>query len=210
LAAIGGEPLAGLVNNAGIAVVGPLELVPIEDWRRQFEVNVLGLVAMTQAFLPLLRAGRGRIVNIGSIAGRIALPGSGAYDSSKFAVEAITDALRLELASSKIPVSIIEPGSIATPIWQKSIDGFDALSRRVSPERYPLYAPLMAKIKAEAEQAARRASPVRAVVKAVEHAMISDKPKTRYPIGSDPRFWLMLNLLPDKWRDWLILKELNR
>jgi NAD(P)-dependent dehydrogenase (short-subunit alcohol dehydrogenase family) len=118
LAVADDQPLAGLVNNAGIALVGPLELLPIDAWRKQFEVNVIGLVAVTQAFLPLLRRGRGRIVNIGSIAGRSALPGSGAYDSTKFAVEAITDVLRMELHAFGISVSVIEAGAVATPIWE--------------------------------------------------------------------------------------------
>jgi NAD(P)-dependent dehydrogenase (short-subunit alcohol dehydrogenase family) len=209
LAAVGDEPLAGLVNNAGIAVMGPLELVPIEAWRRQFEVNVLGLVAVTQAFLPLLRAKPGRIVNIGSIAGRSALPASGAYDASKFAVEAITDALRMELQSWNIFVSVIEPGSVATPIWQKSLSGVDDLRERVAPESYALYATLMAKVREEAAASARRAIPVSEVVKAVEHALTADRPKTRYLVGSDTRLWLLLNCLPDKWRDWVILSRLN-
>jgi NAD(P)-dependent dehydrogenase (short-subunit alcohol dehydrogenase family) len=209
LAGVGDEPLAGLVNNAGIAVMGPLELVPMDAWRRQFEVNVLGLVAVTQAFLPLLRPNPGRIVNIGSIAGRSALPGSGAYDASKFAIEAITDALRMELQSCKISVSVIEPGSIATPIWEKNLSGVDDLSQRVMPENYALYATLMANARREAAAAARRAIPVSAVVKAVEHALTADRPKTRYLVGGDTRLWLLLNLLPDKWRDWLILSRLN-
>jgi NAD(P)-dependent dehydrogenase (short-subunit alcohol dehydrogenase family) len=209
VAAVGDEPLAGLVNNAGIAIVGPVELVPIEQWRRQFEVNVLGVVAVTQAFLPLLRATPGRIVNIGSIAGRSALPGSGPYDASKFAIEAITDALRMELRSWNIPVSLIEPGSIATPIWRKTLTGVDELSRQVAPERYALYARLIAKVRDEAAASADKATAVSEVVKAVEHALTADRPRTRYLVGRDTRLWLLLNLLPDRWRDWLILSRLN-
>jgi NAD(P)-dependent dehydrogenase (short-subunit alcohol dehydrogenase family) len=131
----GDEPLAGLINDAGIALTGPIELLSVDSWRTQFEVNVIGLVAVTQAFLPLLRRGPGRIVNIGSIAGRSALPGSGAYDSSKSAVEAITDSLRMELHSWKISVSITEAGAVSTPIWEKSQREADDLSRRVDPDR---------------------------------------------------------------------------
>src|SRR5262245_5535409 len=118
---IGDAPIAGLVNNAGIAVGGPLEMVPIPLWRKQFEVNVIGQVAVTQAFLPLLRVGRGRIVNIGSIAGRSALPFTSPYCSSKFALEGLSDSLRMELRQWGISVSIVEPGSIRTPIWEKSL-----------------------------------------------------------------------------------------
>jgi NAD(P)-dependent dehydrogenase (short-subunit alcohol dehydrogenase family) len=209
LAAAGDQPLAGLVNNAGIAMVGPLELLPIDAWRKQFDVNVIGLVAVTQAFLPLLRRGRGRIVNIGSIAGRSALPGSGAYDSSKFAVEAITDVLRMELHAWGISVSVIEAGAIATPAWEKSLREADDLSRQVAPERYALYRSLMTMVREEATKSARNALPVDAVVKAVEHAMTARKPKTRYLVGRDTWLWLLLNFLPDRWRDWLILSKVH-
>jgi NAD(P)-dependent dehydrogenase (short-subunit alcohol dehydrogenase family) len=209
LVTAGDRPLAGLVNNAGIATAGPLELLPIDAWRKQFEVNVIGLVAVTQAFLPLLRRGRGRIVNIGSIAGRSALPGSGAYDSSKFAVEAITDVLRMELHPWGISVSVIEAGAVATPIWEKSLREADDLSRQVAPERYALYSGLMAAVRKEATESARNALPVAAVVKAVVHAMTARNPKTRYLVGRDTWLWLLLNLLPDRWRDWLILDKIR-
>jgi NAD(P)-dependent dehydrogenase (short-subunit alcohol dehydrogenase family) len=207
LAVAGDQPLAGLVNNAGIATLGPLELLPIDAWRRQFEVNVFGLVAVTQACLPLLRRGRGRIVNVGSIAGRSALPGSGPYDSSKFAVEAITDVLRMELQPFGISVSVIEAGAVATPAWEKSLQAADDLGGQVAPERYALYAGLMATLRKEAMESARKALPPDAVVKAVVHAMTARKPKTRYLVGRDAWFWLLLNLLPDRWRDWLILSK---
>jgi NAD(P)-dependent dehydrogenase (short-subunit alcohol dehydrogenase family) len=198
LATVGDQPLAGLVNNAGIAIVGPLELLPIDVWRKQFEVNVIGLVAVTQAFLPLLRRGRGRIVNIGSIVGRSALPGSGAYDSSKFAVEAITDELRMELHASGISVSVIEAGAVATPAWEKPLRDVDELSRQVAPNRYALYSRLMTQVREEATKSARNARPVDVVVKAVEHAMTSRRPKTRYLVGRDAWLWLLLNFLPDR------------
>jgi NAD(P)-dependent dehydrogenase (short-subunit alcohol dehydrogenase family) len=209
LKTMGTEPLAGLVNNAGIAIVGPLELVPIDAWRRQYEVNVIGLVAVTQACLPLLRQGLGRIVNIGSIAGRSALPGSGPYDSSKFALEAISDVLRMELKASGISVSLIEAGSIATPIWEKSLQEMDDLSRQVGAERHALYRALMAALREEANQSAKTASPAAAVVKAVVHALTARRPKTRYLVGRDTWLWLFLNWLPDRWRDRLILSKIR-
>jgi NAD(P)-dependent dehydrogenase (short-subunit alcohol dehydrogenase family) len=209
LAAAGDQPLAGLVNNAGIAIVGPLELLSIDAWRKQFEVNVIGLVAVTQAFLPLLRSGRGRIVNIGSIAGRSALPCSGAYDSSKFAVEAISDVLRMELHAWGITVSLIEAGAVATPIWEKSLQEADDLSNQVASERYALYSRMMASVREEATLSARSALPVEAVVKAVVHALTARKPRARYVIGRDAWFMLLLNLLPDRWRDRLILSKLH-
>ncbi len=118
------DGLYGLVNNAGITVAGPLEVLPIDALRRQIEVNVIGPVAVTQAFLPLLRKARGRIVLMGSILGRVALPYVGAYSISKFALEAVTDSLGMELAESGVSVSLMEPGNIATPIWAKSKQRF--------------------------------------------------------------------------------------
>jgi NAD(P)-dependent dehydrogenase (short-subunit alcohol dehydrogenase family) len=209
LAAAADQPLAGLVNNAGIAVVGPLELLSIDAWRWQFEVNVLGLVAVTQAFLPLLRRGRGRIINIGSIADRCALPGSGAYDSSKSAVAAISDALRMELQPWSISVSLIEAGGVATPTWEKTLRAADELRRQLAPEQYTLYTSLMATLRAETEYGARTALPVDRVVKAVDHAMTARKPKTRYLVGRDVWLWVFLSWLPDRWRDRLILSKLS-
>jgi len=209
LATLGDVPLAGLVNNAGIATLGPLELLPIEAWRKQFEVNVIGLVAVTQACIPLLRLGQGRIVNVGSSAGRCALPGSGPYDSTKFAVEALTDVLRMELQAWGISVSLIEAGAVATPIWEKSLREADELSLQVEPERLALYKGLMATARKETEYAAKNALPVSAVVKAVEHAMTARGPKTRYLLGWDAWLWVMLSRLPDRWRDWLILKNIH-
>ena len=206
----GGDGLAGLVNNAGVSVIGPLELVPVETWRRQFEVNVFGLVAVTQAFLPLLRRVRGRIVNIGSIAGRSALPGTGTYDASKFAVEGVTDALRMEVRPFGIHVSLIEPGAVDSAIWKKSLDSIADLQRNSPAEVRELYQGLMASVRAETAKAAAKALPADRVAKVVEHALTARRPKTRYVIGGDARFWLLLNLLPDAWRDRLILSEISK
>lgn len=203
---LGGEPLVGLINNAGVAAMGPLELVPVNAWRFQFEVNVIGLVSVTQACLPQLRRGRGRIVNIGSVAGRSALPGSGAYDSSKFALEGLTDALRMELRQFGISVSLIEPGAIATGIWQKTLAELDRQDSLAAPELRELYRDLSLSIREEIVQSTARALPAEAVVDAVVHAMTASKPKTRYVVGRDAQFWLLLNLLPDRVRDWLILR----
>jgi NAD(P)-dependent dehydrogenase (short-subunit alcohol dehydrogenase family) len=209
LMAVGDQPLAGLINNAGIATLGPVELLPVDAWRKQFEVNVIGLVAVTQACLPALRLGRGRIVNVGSIADRCALPGSGPYDSSKFAVGAITDVLRMELRPWGISVALIEAGAIATPIWDKSQREADELNQQVGPERYALYRNLMETVRQDVAQFARTASPVAVVVKAVEHAMTARRPRTRYLVGKDTWLWRFLSWLPDRWRDRLILSKVH-
>ena len=207
VAALGGEPIAGLVNAAGIAVIGPLELVPLEELRRQFEVNVIGVIAVIRAFLPSLRLGPGRIVNVGSVAGRSALPGTGAYDASKFAIEGLTDTLRLELHAFGIGVSVIEPGAVATAIWRKSVAALATLRRDAAPEHCRLYDRLLAAIAVESARSERGAISPAAVVRAIEHALTARRPKTRYPVGRDARFWLLLNLLPDRLRDALILSR---
>lgn len=128
---VGERGLAGLVNNAGIAVGGPLEFMPLDEFHRQMEVNVYGALAVTQAFLPLLRQAKGRIINMSSIAGLAASPFLGPYAASKFALEALSDALRLELHPWEIEVVLIEPGNIATPIWQKGLAFADQLEAKL-------------------------------------------------------------------------------
>ncbi|WP_456426505.1 SDR family oxidoreductase, partial [Rhodocaloribacter sp.] len=145
---VGEAGLHGLVNNAGIAMAGPLEGMPLDAFRRQFEVNVTGQVAVTQAFLPLLRKARGRIVNMGSIGGISVLPFVGAYCASKFAFEALTDSLRMELAPWGIEVVIVEPGSVATPIWGKGEAHAEAILERADPGTTALYREVMEKMRA--------------------------------------------------------------
>src|SRR3990172_7462174 len=139
--ALGEAGLSGLVNNAGVSVPGPLEFLPIDELRRQLEVNVSGQIAVTQASLPLLRRGHGRIVNIGSISGKLSTPLMGAYCASKFAMEALTDALRQELRPWGIDVAIVEPGNINTPIWQKGQTYGDEMEKRLPQEALALYRP---------------------------------------------------------------------
>jgi NAD(P)-dependent dehydrogenase (short-subunit alcohol dehydrogenase family) len=199
---VGGNGLYGLINNAGIAVVGPLEAVPIPELRRQLEVNVIGQIAVTQAFLPLIRQARGRIVNMGSIAGRGAMPLMGPYAASKFALEAMTDALRLELQQWGIEVSIVEPGAIATPIWEKSGKDAGNLETAMSMELRSLYAAVVAAVRKVVGEAAERAIAADTVAQAVEHALTASRPKTRYLVGTDAKLRaLMIKILPDRLSD---------
>ncbi|MCL4195574.1 MAG: SDR family oxidoreductase, partial [Thermoguttaceae bacterium] len=184
---VGGVGLAGLVNNAGICVAGPLEFVPLAELRRQFEVNVIGAMAMTQAMLPPLRTAGGRIVNISSISGRVAAPYLGPYAASKYALEALSDALRSELRRWGIRVSLVEPGTVDTPIWQKSRAASDVLAEQMRPEQYALYAQDIEALHRSTDEMARRAMPVDKVVRAVTHALTSRRPRTRYPVGLDAR-----------------------
>jgi len=208
--AVGDAGLDGLVNNAGVVVTGPVEFLPLPELRRQLEINVVGQVAVTQAFLPLIRAARGRIVNMGSIAGRLATPFSGAYGASKFALEALTDALRLELAPWGISVSIIEPGAVATPIWEKGKKNGAAMLAAAPPEALVLYAEALEAFKRNSEHAAKNAADPMDVARAVEHALTAAKPKTRYVVGRQARIGAAMALLvPDRMRDTMVAKAMR-
>jgi NAD(P)-dependent dehydrogenase (short-subunit alcohol dehydrogenase family) len=209
-AVVGERGLAGLVNNAGIAVPGPLEFLPLADLRRQLEVNVVGQIAVTQALLPLLRAGRGRIVNIGSIGGRMATPFLGAYAASKFALEALNDALRLELRPWRVHVSIIEPGAVATPIWSKSEAEAVRMQDALPAEATRLYGTAMAALRRGAAHAERGAIPPDAVVASVVHALTARRPRTRYVVGRDAKVQAVIaGLVPDRARDRLLARFLR-
>jgi short-subunit dehydrogenase len=197
--------LFGLINNAGIAVVGPLEAVPISDFRQQLEVNVIGQVAVIQAFLPLIRQARGRIVNMGSIAGLSAMPLMGPYSASKFALEAITDALRLEVQQWGIHVAIVEPGAIATPIWNKSAIEAAEREAAIETELRTLYKPVVAAVRKVVGEASKRAISSEVVAKVVEEVLTASNPKTRYLVGSDAKLRaLMTKILPDRISDKLL------
>lgn len=202
--------LYGLVNNAGIVVAGPLECVPLDSLRRQFEVNVLGQVAVLQAFIPLLREGRGRVINMGSTSGRLAWPLLGPYAASKFALEAITDTLRLELRRWAIPVSIIEAGTIATPIWDKSAALADEIMQDLPKPAQALYHPLVAAVKRTLRVAAGKAIPPERVARVVAGALTAKWPRARYVVGWDARLVrLLLRPLPAAVRDRLILSAMG-
>ena len=204
--AVGDEGLWGLFNNAGITVNGPLECVPIEGLRRQIEVNVIGQVAVTQAFLPLLRKARGRIVSTGSIAGFFAAPALGPYSMSKHALEAFSDALRREVRPWGIEVSLLEPGAIATEIWQKGATDFDGILRAPPPGLMEKYGGLIQALRKAAAHSAKRAAPTEVVTRAVVHAFSASRPKTRYRMGTDSTARKLLSRLPDRWADALVAK----
>jgi NAD(P)-dependent dehydrogenase (short-subunit alcohol dehydrogenase family) len=204
-AACGDAGLHGLVNNAGIAVAGPLEFIPMEDFARQMAVNVNGLLAVTQAFLPLLRRAAGRLCLISSTKGVFSPPFMGPCSAAKFAVEALGDALRVELAPWKIRVSLVQPGAIQTPIWDKSKAANEALLARMPAACTELYGGAMEIMRREAEKMAGRAAPVRRVSDCVVHALTSKRPKTRYLCGGGARMdYIAGRWIPDGLRDRLI------
>jgi NAD(P)-dependent dehydrogenase (short-subunit alcohol dehydrogenase family) len=202
------EDLHGLVNNAGIAIASPLEALPLDELRRQLEVNVVGQVAVTQALLPHLRRSRGRIVFVGSIAGLSALPFLGPYAASKHALEAIGDALRIELAPWRIHVSIVEPGTIATPIWRKGAAIADEIQARVPPETLALYRDRVEAFRRAAAAAGRRGIEPDRVAEVVEHALTAGRPRTRYLVGRDAKLRAAFERLPDRVRDRVLERVL--
>lgn len=206
---VGQRGLWGLVNNAGILVSAPLELVSLDRLRRQFEVNVFGALAVTQAVLPLVRRRQGRIVLIGSIAGLAAPPYLGPYAASKFALEAIADSLRMELRNCGIAVSIIEPDNVATPIWRKSADSCGQDRAEPPSEAQSLYGKDVLAMAKATEAMDRGGMPAERVVRVVRHALTAKKPKTRYPVGFRTRLAGWASRIPDGIRDWYMLRELG-
>jgi NAD(P)-dependent dehydrogenase (short-subunit alcohol dehydrogenase family) len=178
--------LDGLVNNAGIGVLGPLETIPMEDFRRQVEVNMFGHLAVTKAMLPSIRRAQGRIVFISSIGGRIAFPINGPYHVAKFGIEALGDVFRQELRPWGISVSIVEPGSIATPIWERSEREVDALLER-APATEELYGRQVAAVRRASRKLGERGIAPDRVAARIEHALTARRPRSRYLVGLDAK-----------------------
>jgi NAD(P)-dependent dehydrogenase (short-subunit alcohol dehydrogenase family) len=209
--AIGDGVLAGLVNNAGVAVAAPLEYVPLDQFRRQLEVNLIGQVAVTQVFLPALRRAGGRIVNVSSIGGLVALPLLSPYNASKFALEAVSDSLRRELRPQGIDVIVIEPGGIKTPIWTKGNKLADEMISEMPPEAERLYGRLVAGVRRETVKIEReRGLSPRAVAEVIGTALTVERPRTRYVVGREAKVRANLaRLLPDRAMDRLIGRALG-
>lgn len=205
-AEVGEAGIVGLVNNAGISGGGPLEFTPMDEIRAMFEVNVFGLVSMTQAFLPLVRLGEGRVVCTGSISGRTAVPFVAPYSMTKAAVQSLCHALRVELRPWGIHVVCVEPGSIATPIWEKGLTEFDARVDRMPAGVQKYYGEIIPKLRALTERSAGMGIPPSRVADVVFHALTARKPKARYLVGNDARVQSMAGRLPDRVRDAVLAR----
>jgi NAD(P)-dependent dehydrogenase (short-subunit alcohol dehydrogenase family) len=205
-----GERLDALVNNAGIAVTGPVEGLPLSAWRDQLEVNLLGQVRLTQAVIPALVAARGRVVNMSSIGGRMALPLFGPYAASKYALEAMGDALRRELRPHGVQVVAIEPGAIATPIWAKGIAEAERHLAELGEAPRRRYEGLIAAVRRQAERAAVEGLHPDEVAAVVETALTARRPRTRYVVGREARVQAVLaRVLPDRAMDALVGRALR-
>jgi NAD(P)-dependent dehydrogenase (short-subunit alcohol dehydrogenase family) len=194
-------PLRGVVNNAGVAIAGPLEFLPVDALRRQFEINLFGALEVSQAFLPQLRVSRGRLIFVGSISGRLAVPFIAPYSASKFALRALTDALRVELAPAGIAVALLEPSSVQTPIWQKGRDSREALLAMLPAKAMEYYGPQVEAVFAATQHEERIAIPVERVSAAILHALTARKPRLRYLLGRGARLGSVVALLPPALRD---------
>jgi NAD(P)-dependent dehydrogenase (short-subunit alcohol dehydrogenase family) len=208
---LGDEPLAGLVNNAGIAVAAPLEFLPIDRLRQQLEINLIGQAAVTQAFLPALRRARGRIVNVSSIGGRVGLPLVSAYNASKFGLEGLSDSLRRELRPLGVDVIVIEPGGVKTPIWNKAEQLADQMLEDVPPEAERLYGGQIAAVRRNTQRIATDSGiQPSEVAEVIGTAFTASRPRARYLVGSDAKQRaVMAKLLPARVMDRLIGRALG-
>lgn len=202
--------LAGLVNNAGIALTGPLEFIEVDRLRRQFEVNFFGQVAVTQAFLPAIRRARGRIVNMSSMAGRVAPPFYGPYTASKHALEAASDSLRGELAPWGIHVALVEPGTINTPIWEKGHGEAQAAINALTPAARARYGEILEPLLQDVAGRAARGISTDTVSEAVVHALTAKHPRIRYVVGRDALIATTARrFLPDWLMDRLLWRQMH-
>ena len=202
-----GGKLYALVNNAGIVKAGPVEFLPLEEWRAQMEVNLIGQIAVTQAFLPLIRAAKGRILFVSSMSGEMSSLLTGAYSASKFALEGMLGSLRLELAPWKIQVISIRPGRISTPIWHKSLKTSEEIEAKMPSAAFDFYGESVSRLKQIVQAAPAKATHVSKVSDAIERALISATPGLHYRVGPDAKLGaFLLWLLPARWMFKLILR----
>lgn len=207
---VGDDGLGGLVNNAGIGTPAPVEYMGTEALRRQFEVNVFGQVAVTQAFLPLIRRGKGRIVNVGSVGSHIAIPFGGALCGSKGAFTLLSDALRLELRPYGIHVCLIEPGAISTPAVEKTLGDAEAIIAALPPEGAARYGDKLREFVRRGHAREANGSRPEVVAEAIRHALTARRPRLRYAVGKDARMMVALpRILPERALDRLRLRTLG-
>ena len=204
------RPLRALVNNAGISVNAPVETLPLDEWRRLFDVNLFGHVAVTQALLPFLHESRGRIVNISSVGGKVAMATYGAYAGAKFALEAVSDSLRRELAPHGVQVVVVEPGAVRTEIGERGAATATALAARMSPEQQQRYGGLVRAVVAHSLRFTRAGQPADRAGSVIAEAATTARPRTRYTVGRDAALLAPLTrVLPDRVLDRILAASLR-
>lgn len=202
------RPLRALVNNAAIEINAPLEVLPLSEWKRQFDVNVFGQVAMIQALLPALFQSRGTIVNISSIGGKAAMAGYGPYASTKFALEGLSDALRRELEPFGVKVVVVEPGGVVSPMSAQVRVKAEKITNEMTPEHRSRYGGLMHAMVSLAEAYIKNAVPAEKAGQIIAETITSKRPRTRYTIGRDAAMVRFMNwILPDRMLDKLVARS---
>lgn len=205
-----GRPLRAVVNNAGIAVNAPLEMIPLDEFRRQIEVSVIGQVAVIQALTPALLNSGGRVVNIGSLGGKVSMPGFGIYSAAKFAMEAINDSLRREMSSFGLKVIMITPGGVSTGLSEQGITTAERLAKLMTPDQHRRHDRLFDAVKAQAETWAKDGIRPEKVAAVVSRAIHVSKPRTRYTVGRDSALLTRLvRILPDKLLDRMLRSQMK-
>lgn len=202
--------LHALVNNAGVAYTGPVEFIPLADFRAQLEVNLIGHIAMLQAMIPALRLTSGRVINVTSIGGVVATPFFSPYNISKFGLEAVSDCLRTELRPWGIDTIAIEPGSIATEIWSRGAEQFERTRERMSPDALPLYRRALEAMSQAGVETGARGMPADHAAAVIERAIEARRPRARYRIGRDAHAMATASrMLPDRLFDRLLARAMR-
>ncbi|WFE26569.1 SDR family NAD(P)-dependent oxidoreductase [Solwaraspora sp. WMMD791] len=205
------RPLHALVNNAGIQVNAPVETLPMEQWRWTFEVNLFGHISVTQALLPALLRSKGRVVNVSSIGGKVAMPTYGAYAGTKFALEAVSDSLRREVAPLGVPVIVVEPGGVRTEMATRGIATANRLAAQMTPEQEERYGDLVQANNSLMASGTESGLTAEAAARVVAKAVTTRRPRTRYTIGRDAALITRLTrLLSDRMLDRVIATNLRR
>jgi short-subunit dehydrogenase len=204
-----GRALRALVNNAGIGVNVPVEAFAIDKWRRLFEVNLFGHIAVTQALLPALIRSRGRVVNISSVGGKIAMATYGPYAGTKFALEAVSDALRREIAPTGVQVVVVEPGAVSTEMPSRAIATASELASTMTSDQNRRYGALVQAINAQTASHTTSCLPAEAAAKVIAKAVTARKPRTRYTVGRDAALIPLVRILPDRTLDRILAAALR-
>jgi NAD(P)-dependent dehydrogenase (short-subunit alcohol dehydrogenase family) len=206
------RPLRALVNNAGIQVNAPVEALPLSEWRRLFDVNLFGHVAMTQALLPRLIESRGTVVNVTSVGGKVAMAGYGPYAGSKFALEAVSDSLRREVANFGVKVVVVEPGAVTTEMTGRLVIASERITNGMTAEHSGRYGALMQAVIAQAQTFTREGAglPAEEVGRVIADAIISERPRTRYTVGRDAAIGVRLaRFVSDRMLDSMLARALK-
>ncbi|WP_434042915.1 MULTISPECIES: SDR family NAD(P)-dependent oxidoreductase [Sorangium] len=204
-----GRAVRALVNNAAMAVNAPVEVFAIDEWRRLFEVNLFGHIAVTQTLLPALMRSKGRVVNISSVGGKVAMATYGPYAGTKFALEAVSDSLRREIAPLGVQVVVVEPGAVRTEMPGRAIASAHEVASTMTPEQSQRYGGLVQAIIAQTAYHTKSGLPADAAAKVIAKAVTARKPRTRYTVGREAALLTLVRILPDRILDLLFAAALR-